>query len=446
MVKKLTKFYPSLSFLLTFLISFSFDVLDLGKLFFVKFLVSCLVIISNLISIKFSKNLYLLASPFLILHWWTFYSVLYIESGAFIIEQNIYGYSNGGGVLLASIMSLFFTFFFLPEKSNFYCEAGVHHVLKDGVKKSVSLYLLTLSIFILLFGFIYNGQIPLFSSNRFAYFEDAPRIVKLVYLGGSLTSFIAGIDFFLNNKKTLIAYLFAIFLGLIILSGDKFTGIFLSVLSFIAGYVIISKENIPLKKLFLWSMLITISILAIVAIGFIYMHEIGDNSLFDVIIERALALQGHVFFGVYDRYLVSNLGELPLINFFDKSTFIQPMGIDYLMYEVSDADFASAMLDQGITFTMGFPAILFVFFKKPVVYFVTVLFGFLFRFISLSVIRNTKNLNYFLIIFYYLLFFVFFDILIMGRFWKFLEIKFFLFSSAILVYYFVRFMLKTRLR
>lgn len=404
-------FIPSLFFLIVFILSLTILIVGLEHIQFFEWVIVIAILIALYSSIKFNQGLAFITSPFLILHFWAIFSVFYIESGAYVIEQDAYGHKNGSGILLTSMMSLFSSILFFPDIG----EIKMQRFFKKPTLNKVnpiyisSFILLVLSILILFYGIIYSGSIPLLNSNRFAYFDEAPRIVKIVYLSSGLVSFIAGVSF-AESRNRIINILVILLIIMIILSGDKFTGIFLAVINFIAGFSIRSEIRLTRKQLITIAGFFFLFVTVIVSVGFLFMHDIGDKDLFEVIIERALALQGHVFYGTYELSLTGGLESLSLEQFFKPSTSENPMGIDFLMYQVSDNNFASAMLSQGITFTMGYPAILFVFFDNLLyIYMAIIVSAIFFRFFALGIIKYTIRGNIILMILNYLIFFIFID-------------------------------------
>lgn len=383
-------------------------------------------------------SLYLL--PFVILHWWAILSVAYIETGIYITEQYEFGTRTGACLRLIIHVSAFLCATFLISYKRF----DNYPAMAGPSKGIINFFNLIMagSISVLALGIMYFGAIPLFSSNRFEYFALTPGIVKKVFLAHGILAFVAGLIYGKSrNKRTL--SLFLVYLLFIVLSGDKFSAIFWAILSFyggqkIAGYTPGTSVNI--RKLLLFFGVIFALLLALVAVGFYYMHEIND-SLAVAIMDRALGLQGHVWYGTDLLYIKGTLHTLPISDFFTETTFRTPKGVDYLMYEVSDTEFAAAMLDLGITFTMAFPAILLVYFGKYsllVCLFLGCLLGFIVKENMKASIKG-KILESIML---YGIYFILIDVFTMGRFWKLISIKMFAFLALL----FILNVLRTRIK
>jgi hypothetical protein len=324
---------------------------------------SFLLVISILVFYyKYNKIFFYLFIFLFISFFWTIFSLYYIENGAYISEQGIYGKHTNSVTRYISfyfifIIGTFFSFSML-NKLNF-------RIIKT--MKNYRMIILFTDIFFIILLFIYlflgfyKGFPLLHGINRFFYWKEVEAFHKIIYLTPILSFFI-GILYALTNKKEYVYKLFILLL-LLILFSEKFSGPFLLTIYYIMGFYItqniLSEDNnigFGNKFIFIYVPIIFLSFLVIVSIGYVILHNIGAEDLYDKIMERALALQGHIWYGI-DR-IVLNSNNIDYNLFFRQNNEPDsPAGLIYLMYQVGNYDFIHAMRESGIRFTNGFPAI-----------------------------------------------------------------------------------------
>lgn len=402
---------------------------------FMEITLLLLLLFSFLKEFSNNRGIVLLTLPFNILHIWAILSVIYIEYGAYIPEEYDYGKHTGATLRLIASMSVFYYGFFLFQNSR----GAFPHIVentKNYYFQKKSLFLTNLCNIGLIFGFVLYKSLPLLSADRFSYFDNSPAFVKLIFLSHGLIGLLNGLVYGQTTERKRVIP-FILFIILIVLSGDKFSAIFWAILAFYAGYAIVRfkivNNSIFIKKVATFFIYIFVVLLIIVSIGYLLMHSANLDSLFDLIISRALSLQGHVWYGVDLIHKNGHLSVYPWGDVFYSTSDAFPKGIDLLMYDVTDQKFAEAMLQQGVTFTMGFPAILLHYFPNSF-YVILFLFGLLFRFIVEKVLLSINKLSFINICLLYSLFFIVCDVFIMGRLWKLFTGKI-LFLIALLLFW-----------
>lgn len=412
---------PGILFVATFIIALFGEYIPTYSwvLPFIEITLLLLLLFSFLKEFSHNRGIVLLILPFNILHIWAILSVIYIEFGAYIPEEYDYGKHTGAALRLIAAMSVFYCGFFLFQSSR-NAFPRIFKNTKSYYFQKKSLLLTNLCNIGLIFGFVLYKGIPLLSADRFSYFDNSPAFIKLIFLSHGLIGLLNGLVYGQGaERKRVIPFI--LFIILIVLSGDKFSAIFWAILAFYAGYAIIKfkivNNSFFIKKVASFFLYIFIVLLIIVSIGFLLMHSANLDSLFDLIISRALSLQGHVWYGVDLINKSSHLPVYPWGDIFSNTSDSFPKGIDLLMYDVTDQKFAEAMLQQGVTFTMGFPAILLHYFPNSF-YAVLFLFGLFFRFIVERVLLSINGLSFIDICLLYSIFFIICDVFIMGRLWK----------------------------
>ena len=139
----------------------------------------------------------------------------------------------------------------------------------------------------------------------------------------------------------------------VFLTGEKFGGFVLSATVAAAGVGIAAfarRERINANPRVVVLAGVAVALLAASLVrGF---QRMGFTDVWTAV-ERRMVLQGHVWFGIYDRFGGSpgvSLSDLVRPNSLD-----QPAGLDRLSYLVSDPSFVHDRIEHGVTFTMGGP-------------------------------------------------------------------------------------------
>jgi len=407
-----------------------------------------LIIIFDLL--KFRINIskyqfkYLFFSPVYFYQIWAVLSCLYIESGSYISEQFRYGFLNGSTAVLLLCLTLFeFGFVKNSSKVN-YCKL----IVSDSNFETLIKLIFISAILIQFYSLYEFNALPLLSSDRFTFFSESNRLIKVVFLLGPALAFVVG---FLHKNKSYNSLLLLLFIYcfLNIIIGDKFSGISYIFISYLMGYSFFSRIRINYKLFFLSTLLLLIFCILIIVSYSINYPEYNLVEIILAILDRTLALQGHVWFGTFDAIANSNeFNIFPLFEIFNKNSYINPQGIDRLMFLVTDSKFAHDMLSLGITFTMGFPAILYAhfgIFNFILLPFIGLIFSYVFKLFYFFCIKY----NIFIIFLLYLFILRIVDFLIMGRLYKIFDFSsfciLFLLFIFISLHYLMRYFPRTRL-
>ena len=132
---------------------------------------------------------------------------------------------------------------------------------------------------------------------------------------------------------------------------------------FFTGYYLVSNlKHIDInygferQVIFIWGPLLFISLTILVAIGYLILNSFAADEVADQIIQRALGLQGHTWYGV-DYNLMNGHIQHQNDLFLKEYSSEYPAGMESIMYSISNSDFVKATRDLGIRFTNGYPAI-----------------------------------------------------------------------------------------
>ena len=322
----------------------------------------CVLCLFSLFFYRRDKVCFLLSVFFIYNHILMILSVAYIENtNAYISEQRVWGSDIGSTERLFFIeicffMLLYFFSYLLNRKNvkpNFILLPSKQF---DSIS---SLYILICYMLVVVwcFSFLSYGMPILKGIPRSSYLLDNQYIAKIRVMIFILSGVLGFIYVATNSKvkKKLILGLLFSFLVLLLGSSDKFSGPINVLLSFfIFKYVThyLRGEYINLSKKVFY--LIPIAALMIAFVIYVYMTLEGltlDDAI-TKILDRALVLQGHVWFGV-DSLDFSNS-----LNYGLDGVVGDPNGLYYLMYLIADHNLVEKLQENLISFTMGFPAIL----------------------------------------------------------------------------------------
>jgi hypothetical protein len=306
---------------------------------------------------------------FLIIHYFlAISSCFYIESGGFVTEQNTNGHPTGGSIRLVSYYLLFLISFIVSHKllRLFYFKNSLN-LASLNINYNIYwhiLYISYFSLFIILCTLLYNYGFPLsMELNRFEYFDNFP-IIKSTVSKFPILSFMIGLYEAYKPKSKEVIYCRLMMVSIIIaniLTGDKFSGIIISIyMYFLAIFIIKLKYNQLLnfnKKIKFLFIFIAILLILLIFTHY-YIKNGNDLSLaYDQFLDRALGLQGHLWWGidniVYSNSIFINDQYNSLLQYYQNNI----SGVKLLMYTVSPSDLVDRYIQGGIRFSSGNPAI-----------------------------------------------------------------------------------------
>jgi hypothetical protein len=145
--------------------------------------------------------------------------------------------------------------------------------------------------------------------------------------------------------------------------GDKFSALLLTTLAFQSGNRVIrclqgkTVASNAARKLSYFHYAIALTILCLVPIvGYARYHNVERNDMLANVVSRIAIDQGAVWHATYK--LVKNTGETKRLDvILGQDSMDHPSGINALMFALADYSFAYNSREAGISFAMGYPAI-----------------------------------------------------------------------------------------
>jgi len=295
-----------------------------------------------------------------------FPSLIYIEQGIYINEQGRQSFFAGATIICILYFILTFVLLELSFKSFNKKKLPTLHLglNKKNIDSKVLIFLITIAMFLLLLNAILS-PLPMFnpSITRFNYWQNSffPFLNKIFGNTAIFIPFGLGVLFLKHKKYSIIMLLIFVFYTLLI--GQKFSPLVASAYSFLLP--ILFNYRFELKKVIIKNLFpLTVSFLVLFGLMYaaIYKkyeetHPFAVIKIYDpneAIVYRMFGLQGHLFWGATERYVVNNT----------KPKSFNPTDLLYGMRHMM-ADFAEnkgvlkANDKVGYNFTNAYPGILF---------------------------------------------------------------------------------------
>lgn len=327
------------------------------------------------IFILFCKYLYqhkqyffFLLMPFIFPHFTAIVSNFSLETGAYIEELQVTSYATGGVTrLVFFILSFFIVAMLSFGILNKYRINRFSLTLKGDYSRLENQLLILFSIVIfvvLTISALMWGSPLLKGLQRFDYWvqHPFPGIRNFLYQG-YLLSFILGVyitKLRLNGNGSGKQYIYIVILFCFfnVLYGEKFTGVFLTLLYFFIGLlgslVLYKKIKIINTKTVMFVVLLMLILYGLIYYQYKYIHQL-PGSIFSFIESRVLNLQGEVWWAI-DELNPAGKGISNLYSYNENCKLTG--GLYSLMYQIAPASLVDSYCERGITFTMGYPAIL----------------------------------------------------------------------------------------
>jgi hypothetical protein len=374
-------------------------------------------------------------------------SLTVIESGAFVSEQNRYGYFQYSNFILflffiVSIMSFSLAFGFSIKR----IKISVPKILFFNTPNWK--LILILSSLILFLGILnllssYNiyhdpnrGQWP-DEITKFNYWEQStfPIIKKLTGNTMGYFPFILGVVF--CYYKRIAISLFFIYFFYLIGIGQKFGPIIYSIFAFLIPFSIILKGKtnglnfLTLKK----GIIFIVLIFSLVYIKYSLNNPFNylGYSVLEAIMQRAFGLQGHVFWGAVDRYVVSP----------DLTLSWDLTELNYGMHKLMEAfypdynlKFLPEVIERGVSWTNAYPAVLLSIFPWPLAILTHFVLFLLVGFIAGVVCNLLLNHKYFWATAFFQTYLWLINVFVMGFFYR-IDIAFFALLFLSMLSYFI---------
>ncbi len=353
-------------------------------------------------------GLFLLSLMIVIQYIWMFFSITTIENGVLINEQGRNGYFVGANIILFLfyISSLGALIFYKKVFQVFLKPLSSYKFkLKPLVDGQIAFILIFLVLFVAYFNLL-SSPIPLFSERVDKFnFWDFAKYPQLRPLIGNIMAFVGFGSALLYRQNKVLSVLFVLlYIIYLILMGQKFTGFLISIYGILLALFFSSKTKINFKLKWVLNKYVLGLVFILFALVY-YKYSIKNPFKYlgmtplESVFYRAFSLQGHVFWGVSERYVYMNtpntwnIGELW-------------NGMHHLMLDFwpwSYEDYLS-VTSRGVSWTNGYPSILLRIFPLPLALVANVILLFVVGFFQELLKKFITNKSYILsIVFFQLL-------------------------------------------
>lgn len=339
-------------------------------------LLACMAyVVYGLVLLKLEPLFFLLIFLFYFGQLSAIISNVYIETGVYIAEQAQFSYATGATarlvmydmVFLATALLLFRGLVSTSYLKNLvYRSWPFNPVWRYAIFAGCVVTLAILSV-----GLILYGSPLLLSTDRFAYWNSHPLPI-LRYLAGQLfiLSFLIGALFAQGTKRADKVVPLTLFLGIIVcqvLQGDKFSGLFLNSYLFILPTLLNAaartRARPSLAKIGLVALPVVFVFIVLISYHYAYIN-VGEGRGVGDQFQQRFTLQGHVWWGT-DRLLSEEVSITDPRAQLAKEvrawvSLNQPsdyLGLQFLMTLIAPWSTVERYFDQGVYFTMGYPAI-----------------------------------------------------------------------------------------
>jgi hypothetical protein len=387
---------------------------------------------------------------------WAILSSYYIEQGIYLTEQDRFSYETGATFRLVAENLLFFSsailiLKFLPINRKNKIESWFS--LKNNKNLESIIFVLSIGISLLIFidasitKIIYMGIINKFNFYQYSFLFKINLLRPFIFHVNLLTFILGNLFVLYSNKiskKRLIMLSFILILIASVLQGSKFSAIYInSILFFIPTLlgVKVKFDKKVGKKIILSVLGLIITFLIVMNLTYReYSQNLKEDQIFDFILYRVFALQGHVWWGTDEMaYILSPQDKKQNIKnemnvILQKDVEEYSSGLEALMIFISPR-IAPFFLENGINFTMGFPALFTFLFNPFQIAILLVLFGLSFGIFIFFLYKAilSKNILYIILLGYMYIYGVM-QIFSMGKTAQFFNVRIYL-IIALLLYF-----------
>lgn len=382
---------------------------------------------------------------------WIIISSYVLDIGGFY-SSNLHIYSSESLGTTFLIFSNIFIFYIIYKNINKIIPTT--NYLKLNINKYVieGLYIIIVIYLVLVFSYMFINGIPiLIGIDRAQFFENMNKIHIISFFMSyfSLINIFCGIGYvyLYNRKKRLNKFIFLFFLIILflVLSGNKFSSLFLATVYFLTPILLLANNTVITKK----NIVLLVSVFILFIASAIYLHyrnysyisSIGKGVLGSYLFQRIFVFQGGIWHRIYEviiengNFIISHIiTELKAILGFNTKQYT---GLKYLMEISAEGDFIYDIIEGDYLYTGGFPAILLATFNWvfffPVLYLIVKLYLFIIKILY----RCLKSKNIVIIYLSITLYVNFNSLLTSGDFSSFFTINNFIkYSIIMLIYYY----------
>lgn len=312
---------------------------------------------------------FMLLAPYYIAQLTAVISNAYLERGVYISEQYRHSYTTGSTLGLVT-----YTLIFMAVAIAVFSALAPGWKLRAYLvrwKPTFNKYIMAGLFGLILLVVVVSGvSLALFGSplttevTRFEYWKSHPfPYLWRLFMQFAQVAFLLGVIHAFSQKKSyraasILALL--VFLLINILHGDKFSSNFWCLVSYAVGYftvrALLDAKRPPVLKLMPYAMSAVVVFYALISWSYQNIDKVGSDAVAQYMFDRAFALQGHTWWGI-DELMKSGQKAVGLESLFHVHSAVDPGGLYLLMFAIAPPRSVEFYLEQGITFTMGGPAI-----------------------------------------------------------------------------------------
>lgn len=278
-----------------------------------------------------------------------------IESGVYVTEQFRYGWNIGAtpsfaayalGFLAVAHIGLTFTLGRNREFKNCGQPRRYERMIVFLAVATSASYLLTFLIYGL------GASHP----SRFDWLETLPPVVtQLTYVMGmyAVPSLFALAGFYWMYFKQFKPFLLILSLPVLMIlgTGEKFGAFLQAVILFVLGVTVAAYMRGETIRVNSKAVATTLTLLPLFYVMLLVGYTRMGAASAQEALEQRIALQGHVWFGIFEKFDGSR--ALNPSEVFGPDTFDRPSGLNMLSLLITDPTYVRDRLERGITFTMG---------------------------------------------------------------------------------------------
>lgn len=382
----------------------------------VLYLIGCLLLYKSRPTLMAG---YLLLLPH---HAYNLISLVLIESGEWIIEQERYGYINGSTLIYTTLLLFVLIGYWLAPLLLPRIEVSIHiGKNRNAINRNSELWglIAMMLIYVILFGYAGYQSIGIDQLHRHNFLQNTYPKWLIFFLVSTYSAIgwyvILRINGFMPRVIVIVLFSFGS-----ILYGGSFSTIVTNVVLFVIAQSLDSSEKRSSERLFF---LVSFGFIAasIIKIGQEYLAKGYTPEQLDLafgFIATRLTTQAHLIWFSVERYLSDSLVDVGFIEFL--MDFFNPThvlttdyGLGRLMFHANN-EFAQSMVDEGIGMSAGFPSIVLASLGLIPTILACALAGF-FYYLMFSILVNcAKNYGFPLFIFAYYFFNQFSNIIYNG--------------------------------
>lgn len=294
-------------------------------------------------------------------------SLIYIEQGIFINEQGRFSFFTGATIVC--VLYFIFTFSIIAMAFKTFNKTRLPVFQFNYKGKNVELLIVMAMIIVPLILLLINAvlsPLPILDSSvtRFTYWSTS-RFPFLNSLFGNTAMFVPfAIGLMFPKFKKFSVFMLFVFFGYNFMIGQKFSPILQGSYSFLLPLVFYYRNNLKVYiKRALLPLFIVVGVLTAIMYTITYNKYEETNPFADIkiynpneaIVYRIFGLQGHLFWGATERYLIGN--EAP--KSFNPADLLYGMPIMMEEFAKNKKDVLAANAEGGYNFTNAYPGILF---------------------------------------------------------------------------------------